>query len=138
MICRIEVEGVDRTGKDTLVGYLDYLSGRTMPVGSRGILSTMAYADLYNREIPNLDGMIDGNRTTLVVLLSANEEDLELRLKMSHHPNIDIGLEQEIFARQADILENEGIPVLRYNTSYNTPYAIAKEVISIMRRMNER
>lgn len=138
MICRIEVEGVDRTGKDTLVGYLDYLSGRTMPVGSRGILSTMAYADLYSREIPDLDGMIDGNRTTLVVLLSANEEDLELRLKMSHHPNIDIGLEQEIFARQADILENEGIPVLRYNTSYNTPYAIAKEVISIMRRMNTK
>lgn len=140
MICRIEVEGIDKTGKDTLVGYLDYMSGRTIPVGSRGILSTLAYADIYNRVIalPKEREMIYGNINTLIVYLEAEIPDLEIRYKITNEKMLDMEQHIKIFRRYANRLSKMGIKVLRFNTSKLTPYQIAQEVINCVEEENKR
>ena len=134
MICRIEVEGLDRTGKDTLVGYLDYMSNRLMPVSSRGLLSTLAYADIYGRWLPmeKIDKMCEGNKETLVVMLTADLEDLKIRHQINHHPAIDIMRDYKAFNRWRDFIQSRGVTVLEYNTTYMTPYEIAKNVLKFI------
>ena len=72
MIARVEIEGLDRSGKDTLVGYIDYMSGRMIPVSSRGLLSTLAYNTIYSRFMSDKreKEMIKGNKETLIILLA--------------------------------------------------------------------
>lgn len=138
MISRIEIEGIDKTGKDTLVGYIDYMSGRSIPVGSRGILSTLAYNLIYDRNnTKNYDRLCEDNKNTLIVLLTADTEDLEIRYKITHEPKIDMTKQWAIFEGLARGLENHnGINVVRYNTTYMTPYQIAQEIIELLEKEN--
>ena len=131
MICRIEVEGADRCGKDTLVGYLDYMSNRQMPVGSRGLLSTLVYNDIYSRFMSDnkRNKMIDGNAETLIVVLYGEPEDIKLRCKITHEPPVDVIRDMNKFYEHAMILKELGLHVLMYNTTNITPYKIAQEVI---------
>lgn len=140
MICRIEVEGIDRTGKDTLVGYLDYMSNRQMPVGSRGILSTLAYNCIYDRFMSDHTEkeMISGNRNTLVVLLYGEPEDLEIRYKMSNERMVNMQREMTVFEDYAGLLQQNGVRVLKFNTSQKTPYMIATEVIDYIKEENKQ
>ena len=132
MICRIEVEGADRCGKDTLVGYLDYMSNRQIPVSSRGLLSTLVYNDIYNRfmSTERQKEMIDGNKETLIVLLYGYSDDIKLRCKITHEPEIDVIRDMNTFYEYGLKLQEQGLKVLFYNTSEKTPYEIAKDVIN--------
>ena len=132
MICRIEVEGVDRSGKDTLVGYLDYMSNRQIPISSRGLLSTLVYNDIYNRFISKdrEQKLINGNKETLIVVLYGNPDDILIRCKMSNEPKIDIERDINKFFEYGIKLEDEGLNVLYYNTTKETPYNIALDIIN--------
>ena len=92
MIARVEIEGIDRAGKDTLVGYLDYMSNRQIPICSRGLLSTLAYNTIYSRFMSDKreKEMIKCNKETLIILLYADVEDLEIRYKMSNEQMINM------------------------------------------------
>ena len=140
MICRIEVEGIDRTGKDTLVGYLDYMSNRQLPICSRGLLSTLAYNAIYSRFMSDSreKEMIKGNKETLIVLLYADIEDLEIRYKMSNEQMINIQREMTVFEDYAGFLKNEGINVLKFNTTEMTPYKISEEIIKYIKEENKK
>lgn len=131
MICRIEIEGADRCGKDTLVGYLDYMSNRQLPICSRGLLSTLVYNDIYNRfmSVEREKDMIEGNKETLIIVLYGDVEDINLRCKISHEPVFDILRDMTKFTEYAHKLSEQGLKVLFYNTSEWTPYRIAKNVI---------
>lgn len=139
MICRIEVEGCDRCGKDTLVGYLDYLSNRQIPVGSRGLLSTLVYNDIYNRfmSTERQKEMIEGNKETLIVVLSANIEDIRIRCKMSHEQEIDIMRDLSKFYEYGNKLQELGLKVLFYNTTEKTPYRIANDILDKIQNHEE-
>lgn len=134
MICRIEVEGVDRSGKDTLVGYLDYMSNRQIPISSRGILSTLVYNDIYSRFMSSEreKQLLEGNKETLVVLLYANKKDIEIRCKISKEQPYNIEEHITKFFEYGRMLENNGIKVVYYNTSENTPFSIANEIIALL------
>lgn len=139
MICRIEVEGADRCGKDTLVGYLDYMSNRQMPIGSRGLLSTFVYNDIYNRfmSVERQKEMIEGNKETLIVLLYGYPEDINLRCKITHEPSVDVVRDMNKFYEYALKLQEAGLKVLFYNTSERTPYEIARDVMDKIKNHEE-
>lgn len=139
MICRIEVEGADRCGKDTLVGYLDYMSNRQIPVSSRGLLSTLVYNDIYNRfmSTERENEMIKGNEETLIVLLYGYSEDIELRCKITKEPPVDVIRDMNKFYEYAIKLQELGMKVLIYNTSEKTPYKIAKDIIDKIKNHEE-
>lgn len=140
MICRIEIEGCDKTGKDTLVPYLDFMSGRTIPISTRGLLSTLVYNNLYNRGMTDkqINGLINGNHQTLIVLLTANQQDLEIRFKTSGETPIDIKSNTKLFQSYSLILEGKGINVLRFDTSKMTPFQIATEAMTFVDLENNK
>lgn len=140
MICRIEIEGCDKTGKDTLVPYLDFMSGRTIPISTRGLLSTLVYNNLYNRGMSDkqINDLINGNHQTLIVLLTANQQDLEIRFKVSGETPIDIKSNTKLFQSYSLILEGKGINVLRFDTSKMTPFQIATEVMTFVDLENNK
>lgn len=128
MVSRIDIEGVDKTGKDLIASYIDRLSNRRYVVNARGLLSMMVYSDIYNRNY-DYSRELEDNKNTLVVYLKAEIEDLEIRHKLSNEPKIDIERDIKVFDDYTEVFEKAGIKVLRFNTSDETPYSIAKKVL---------
>lgn len=140
MIARVEIEGLDRTGKDTLVGYVDYMSGRMIPVCSRGLMSTIAYADVYNRFMSTefTNQLLDANKETLVVYLTCDRKDLELRFKISHHEPIDFDKHEKAFNYAKRMILGSDILFYEFNTTEQTPYQIAEMICTIIKEENNR
>ena len=136
IIDRIEIEGIDKTGKDTLAKYIDYLSGRKYVINVRGILSQIAYSKIYNRNY-DYDKNIEGNKGTIIILLHANMDDLNVRYKITNEPDIDKSRDMKVFDDTATYLRQQGIEVWEYNTSCKTPYMIAKEILSCIDAIND-
>lgn len=128
MISRIEIEGVDKTGKDLLAGYIDRLSNRRYVVNARGLLSMMVYSDIYNRNY-DYQKELEDNKNTLVIYLKADIEDLQIRHKLSNEPKIDIERDMKVFDDYVEVFLEKGIRVLTFDTSKETPYSIAKAVL---------
>ena len=139
MINRVEIEGLDRTGKDTLAGYIDYMSNRTMVVKTRGVLSNLVFGTVFDRHIPEkrIEQMIEGNMDTLIVFLTANLDDWKIRMKMSKHPEINDNDHTEAFTYWKNTLREKGIKILEYNTTDETPYRIAEKVMAIIEEENK-
>lgn len=140
MIARVEIEGLDRTGKDTLVGFIDYMSGRMIPVGSRGLMSTIAYAEIFSRYIGagEISALLNANKETLIVYLTADRKDLELRHKISHHEKIDFNKHEKGFEYAKRVILGSDILLCEFNTSRQTPYQIAQIVCNIIKEENGR
>lgn len=128
MISRIEIEGVDKVGKDLLAGYIDRLSNRRYVVNARGLLSMMVYSDIYNRNY-DYQKELEDNKNTLVIYLKADIEDLQIRHKLSNEPKIDIERDIKVFDNYVEVFLEKGIRVLTFDTSKETPYSIAKAVL---------
>lgn len=140
MIARVEIEGLDRTGKDTLVGYVDYMSGRMIPVCSRGLMSTIAYAEVFNRFMSTefTNKLLEANKDTLVVYLTADRKDLELRHKISHHEPINFDKHEKAFQYAKRCILGTDILFYEFNTTEQTPYQIAEMVCTIIKEENNR
>ena len=138
MIARVEIEGLDRTGKDTLVGYVDYMSGRKIPVSSRGLMSTIAYADIFNRfmstELTN--NLLEANKETLVVYLTCDKKDWETRMKISGHEPIDFDRHTKGFEYAKRLILGSNVLLYEFDTSKQTPYQIAQMVCTIIEEEN--
>ena len=128
MVTRIEIEGVDKTGKDLIAGYIDRLSNRRYVVHARGLLSMMVYSDIYDRHY-DYSKELEDNKNTLVVYLTANIEDLQIRHKLANEPKIEIARDMKVFNDYLEVFKNKGIRTLEYNTSIMTPYQIAKDIL---------
>ena len=83
-IKRIEVEGLYKTGKSTLVYYLRHLSKFCLAVSDRGIASSMALSSMFGKACEPPDD-VDGS---LVVYLIADKDDWFLRCMMTNEQPI--------------------------------------------------
>jgi len=140
MIARVEIEGLDRTGKDTLVGYVDYMSGRTIPVCSRGLMSTIAYADIFNRFISTkfTNDLLEANKDTLVVYLTCDKKDWEVRMKIAGHEPIDFEKHTLAFEYAKRCILGSDVLLYEFNTSTQTPYQIAEMICEIIKEENNK
>ena len=132
----IEIDGVDRTGKDTLHKYIEQLSNYKYIINTRGILTQLAYTEKFNRGYEyDLECY---KKNYVIVLLSAEPEDLAIRCKMTNEPDYTIESDLKLFQEKSEMLENEyGATVLRYNTTDTTPYNIAKDVVARLEQYNK-
>ena len=131
MYTRIDIEGVDKTGKDIICQYVNILSNYKYIINTRGILSQIAYNLLYDRN-EDYNKCIFDNDHTLIIYLTTNIEDLEVRFKINNEPRIPLQGHIDMFNRARNILVDNGIKIIQYNTSEDTPYTIAKNIIDFM------
>lgn len=123
----IDIEGIDKTGKNLLMKYINQLSNYKYITHPRGILSHMVYAEKFNRGYD-----YELSYRPIIIYLDADEEDRQIRCKITNEPYIDANADRLLFNKYIQILQKNGIIVLRYNTTEKTPYSIAKEVIDLI------
>lgn len=131
----VVLDGIDKTGKDLIAHYVFELSGKRYIAIPRGIISMIAYNNLFHRDIM-YDLEAEKNSPTLNVLLSVNEDDWKIRCKYSNEPEIDYKEHTKAFADAASQLLQSGILVRSYNTSDMTPVNIAKSIVAFMHCLN--
>ena len=124
----VEFEGVDRSGKELVRKYVDQLGKHKYVLMDRGLLSNIAYAELYDRD-DTYEYDLTQFKDWTIVYLEVNEEDWKIRCKLTNEIPIDYKANIEVFEKAIKVVEAAGIKVLRYNTSLNTPYIIAKDVL---------
>lgn len=127
----IILEGIDKTGKDTLIKYLASLGEYKYAIYQRGVISNNVYNNIYNR--PMYEYNI--NKHALYVLLEADYDDLKVRFKINNEPKIDIPLHLQKFS-EIFYEMTEGCPRVTYNTSKMTPLDIAKDIIETIESLN--
>ena len=135
MISRIEIEGVDKTGKDTVLKYIEQMTNYKYVLHSRGFVSQIVYSKIYKRNY-NYTDVINDNKNTLIIYLTCSKSDLEIRHKISKEPKIDINRDIEAFDNVINDLSNAGFMTLVFNTSDMTPYKIALAVLDFLEVVN--
>lgn len=121
----IQIDGVDKTGKDLISTYVAYLSNHKYVVYPRGLISQEAYSNIYERDY---EYDINDYKNTVFIYLFAEVEDLKVRHKMTHEPKIDIERDLQMFNKVAKKYASK---VYSFNTSEMTAYHIAKCIIEI-------
>lgn len=141
-VFNIELDGIDKCGKDSIRPYVFYLEPGKYLCRARGLISQIAYAKLYKRNI-EWDGA-DYAKNTLFVLLEVNKHDWEIRCKLTNEPNTGFTYKEMTQAfklalyelkERFDVPENH---ILVFNTSEYTPYAIADEIKTHLEYLNNQ
>lgn len=122
------IEGIDRVGKDLLKNYLIQLTNHRHTIISRGLISGIVYSKIANR---SFDYSLDEWRNVLFVYLTCEKDDLTIRCKISNEPRRDFAKDSIYFEDVASKLKNCGVRVETFNTSLETPYSIALQVIEM-------
>ena len=141
-VFNIELDGIDKCGKDSVRPYVFYLEPGKYLCRARGLISQIAYAKLYKRDIEWNAAYYAKN--TLFVLLEVNKQDWEIRCKLTNEPSLDFTYEEMTQAFKLalyELKERFNVPedrILVLNTSANTPYAIAKEITTHLEYLNNR
>lgn len=119
----IEIEGVDKAGKDTIGPYITTITNYAYAVNCRGALTQVVYNDKFNR---NHDYVM--LYKPLVVFLDVDNNDHQIRCAINHEPKINIDKDREAYYKYIEVFEKLGITVLKFNTSEMTPMQIATKV----------
>lgn len=126
---RITIDGVDKTGKDLLLQYVVRLSNHKYVIQARGILTQIAYSKIYGRPY---EYDLKPYRGDIIFYLTGDLEDLQVRHKITNEPKIDIERDMKVFEETAHKLADNGITVVKVDTTHNTPYENAKAIIKYL------
>lgn len=133
-VYKIFIDGIDKSGKDTIVNYVDKLSGHKYAVKSRGVLSLIAYAKLYNRDF-KYD--LRSEKYALHVISDVKKDDWEIRCKMTNEPKIDYQQNVDAFKYAEMIGRKNKLRIIHVDSTKNTPYTIAKQIIAYATKMDK-
>jgi hypothetical protein len=129
----IVLEGIDKTGKDTIQQYIYRFYKGRYAVYNRGNISNAAYDKIFNR-----NEYIDRDLPTnfLYVLLTVEPHDLKIRFEMTNEPKLDnLDLHDKVF-RDVFYKMTENHHRLEFDTTNTTAYNIAKEIINYCDKVN--
>ena len=141
-VFNIELDGIDKCGKDSVRPYVFYLEPGKYLCRARGLISQIAYAKLYKRKLEFDAEMYTKN--TLFVLLEVNKQDWEIRCKLTNEPNTGFTYEEMTQAFKLalyEVKERFNVPenqILVFNTSEHTPYAIADKIKTHLEYLNNQ
>lgn len=132
---KIVIDGIDKTGKDLVKSYIWYVGKKRYLCYARGILSEVAYAHLYNREVEYFVSKASEERIVNVMLI-ADKEDWEVRCKTTNEPALDYEKQVEAFDYAKTALTGKLEHFIEINTSIHTPYQTAKIIVDYINKLN--
>lgn len=151
-VFNVEFDGIDKTGKDSIMHQIFAVAPNKYIPKARGLISQVAYADLYKRDVEYLvsDGYIEN---TLFVLLTVNEDDWNVRCKLTgeheknksrsdmeaavvYESNMEAFLTayEKLTAKYGDRYANH---FMVFNTSEMTPFKIITKVVERLEELNK-
>ena len=129
----VVLDGIDKTGKDLISHYVFELSEKRYLCYARGLMSMIAYNDLFNRpylyECEKQTGVLN-------VLLRVKYDDWKIRCKVTDEPSLDFEAHAKAFEKARLELVDAGQFVPIFDTSEYSPYQIAKQIVMIMAKLN--
>ena len=129
----VVLDGIDKTGKDLISHYVFELSEKRYLCYARGLMSMIAYNDLFNRpylyECEKQTGVLN-------VLLRVKYDDWKVRCKVTDEPSLDFEAHTKAFEKARCKLVDAGQFVPIFDTSEYSPYQIAKQIVMIMAKLN--
>lgn len=136
---KIVIDGIDKTGKDLIKSYIWYLGKKKYLCYARGLISEIAYANLYGRELEYIANK-RAEEKTIYVYLTVNKEDWEIRCKTTNEPTILFETNCEIFEDTVKDLQKKGIikHFLTFNTSDIPPYRVAQAIVAYADELNKK
>lgn len=150
-VFNVEFDGIDKAGKDSIMRQIFAVAPNKYIPKSRGLLSQIAYSNLYKRDAEYLvsDGYIEN---TLFVLLTVDEDDWNVRCKLTgeHEKNksrsdmeaaVVYGSNSQAFLDAYDeLLDKYGSRYANhfmiFNTTHLTPYQIIQDVVKRLEELN--
>lgn len=139
-VFNVEFDGIDKCGKDLIKSYIFHLAPGKYLAKARGVISQLAYARLFGREL-DFD-ITDYAKSTLFVLLDVDYEDWKIRCKITAEPKLEHSFSETRaqFFKVINLLHDVyNVPIshlMIFDTSSTTPYEIACEVISRLKTLN--
>lgn len=151
-VFNVEFDGIDKVGKDSIMHQIFAVAPNKYIPKSRGLLSQLAYAELYKRNISYqiTEGYIEN---TLFVLLTVDENDWNVRCKLTeeHEKNkfrldmeaavvyntnneVFINAYNNLFEKYKNKYANH---FMIFNTSTTTPYQIITKVVERLEELNK-
>lgn len=131
----IYLDGIDKTGKDTLLPYIGPICNYKYICNVRGIMTQIAYSKLYNRPY-TYD--LKQQKNCLNVLLTVSEEDWKVRCKINNEPDISYEENQLAFEEAYEMLLKNNCPVIKINTSTHSPFQVAMIIVSEMNKFQDK
>lgn len=127
----VVLEGIDKTGKNTICDYIWHLN-KSLNIICRGYVSL----EVYNRKFNRNKIYDEPYKDAVYVLLDVDKEDWEIRCKTTNEPKIDYEADSKLFEDVFNTLDDNYIK-LTFNTSIDTPYRIAKKIVSTIELLNK-
>lgn len=134
----IEIDGPDKTGKDLLCRYLCELSNWRFSINVRGLISQLVYAKKFNRDYQYVVDTTSTNKHKIFIILYGDEDDIDVRCKMTNEPKYNIKDDLKLFFEAVDDISVIYPNIHVFNTSHMTPYDIAKKVIKLIDKLEEQ
>lgn len=132
---KIVIDGIDKTGKDLIKSYIWYVGKKRYLCYARGVLSEVAYAHLYGRDVEYLIPKSSEERI-VNVLLTADKDDWEIRCKTTNEPLLDYDAQIKAFKYAKEVLSDKLEHLIEINTSNYTPYQTAKIIVDYINKLN--
>jgi thymidylate kinase len=128
---RIEIDGIDKTGKSSLCKYVYAKYDNKYLTQDRGLLSMQAYSTIYGR---NVEYITNCSESTLYVLLECDKKDWETRCIATKEAPFSFDLHTKIFREKYDALNCHK---LTFNTSKLTFATIADKINEKLVELND-
>jgi len=131
------LEGIDKTGKDQLARYIDQICGHKYCLPRRGIVSNIAYAKLFGREIPEYE-LRQHDHELYVLLRASDRDDWKLRCTLSGETPINYTENCDAFESTWKWFKENRDPklCLEFDTSLETPITIARKISDYLDNLN--
>jgi thymidylate kinase len=130
MVTTIHIEGVDRTGKDTIAAELTKQSNLKYFITSRSPISTYAYGLIYDRDTMSIEELAKyfKNSEIVLVYLKPDKETLKQRCLATNHPPVN-DIDIDVFNKVVEKLSPTTRVVMIDNIN-DTPQQIVAKILS--------
>lgn len=148
-VFNIEFDGIDKSGKDSIMQQIFSMMPNKYIPKARGLISQIAYSKLYHRSYTYevSEGYIDN---TLFVYLTLDKDDWKVRCDISkeflankYRSDLEDELKYESNVAAFDYAYNYLVSkygdshFMRFNTSELTPYKIMTQVLLYIEALND-
>lgn len=133
------IEGIDKSGKDTIARYVNEYTNYAHYVSARGPMSVIAYSEKFGRDSDNFEYLKKIKDNILIVYLVVDEDDFNIRCKLTNEPFINYNDDCKLFDDAAKYcMSTLGLNVSKANTSKQTPQQIATLIVHTINALSWR
>lgn len=128
----VYIDGIDKSGKSTLVAYIRSLSSFNVIPVDRGPITGCI---MSGKSIEQSKEIFKKYSNQICVFLDVEPEDWKIRCAHSNERMIPPQVYSGDWDTYSNVAQENGMIVWRYDTSRLTPYKIAKDIIEKTRGM---